>query len=337
MLAAVFAREGLLELQERSLPEIQNPDDLLIEVEGCGICGTDLHILDVPPAHPATAGVILGHEYLGRILATGRGVSSLKPGRRVAVAPNLWCGLCGFCRTGRVNHCEHFTTLGIFRDGGLAPYSVAPERACYPISAALPFQDAVWTEVLSCVISSVDHIKPLSGETVLVIGAGPAGALHALLFLAAGARVFVSDLKPKRLELLKKIGVHRTINVAEESLKEVARKDVALGFDAVVDCVGGELPGCLELVGVGGRISLFGMNSQASPRVPQDRITRKELTIYGSFVGVNTFPRAIEILEQGVIKPSSLISRVVSLDQIHCALQALREGEDMKIVIRHRS
>ena len=335
MLAAVFAREGELELQERPIPNLQKPDDVLIQVEGCGLCGTDLHILETPPGHPATSGVIMGHEYVGRVIEVGSGVVFLKSGDRVAVAPNLYCGQCRFCRGGLVNHCENFTTSGISRDGGLARYNVTPERACYSIATDLPFEEAVWTEVLSCVMNSVDRMKPLPGETALVIGCGPVGALHALLFLVSGTRVIISDLQPKRLELLRKVGVHRTVNVAEESLEQVVKKDNRFGPDLVVDCVGTQVSTCLDLARVGGRISLFGMNSQARPSVPQNEITRKELSIYGSYVGVNTFPRAIEILENRVIKPSVLISKSVALEEIKEAIDALRQGEEMKIVIRH--
>ncbi|HEX6288965.1 MAG TPA: alcohol dehydrogenase catalytic domain-containing protein [Herpetosiphonaceae bacterium] len=335
MLAAVFARPGVLELQQRPIPRIVNPDDVLIEVEGCGICGTDLHILEEPPGHPGTPGVIMGHEYIGRVLEVGPGVHFRRPGERVALAPNLNCGLCRFCRIGRPNHCENFSTLGIFRDGGLARYSVAPERACYPIADHVPFEDAVWTEVLSCVVNSVDNVKALPGQTAVVIGGGPVGALHALLFLAAGARVIVADVSQPRLDLLRRVGVHTTINVREADLSEAVRAETGFGAEIVVDAVGTQLGTSLDLARMGGRISLFGMNSQALPPVRQNTITRNELTIYGSYVGVNTFPRAITILEQGTIKPSCLISQVASLAEIHQALAALRDGAMMKIVIRH--
>ena len=131
------------------------------------------------------------------------------------------------------------------------------------------------------------------------------------------------------------MGVHRTVNVAEESLEQVVKNDNRFGPDLVVDCVGTQLSKCLDLARVGGRISLFGMNSQARPSVPQNEITRKELSIYGSYVGVNTFPRAIEILENRVIEPSVLISKSAALEEIKEAIDALRQGEEMKIVIRH--
>ena len=335
MLAAVFAREGTLSLQERPAPAIANPADVLLEVEGCGICGTDLHILDSPPGHPATPGCTLGHEYIGRVIETGSDVTSLKPGQRVAIAPNISCGVCRPCKAGRPNHCLRFTTLGIFRDGGLARYNVAPERACHPLSDALPFEDAIWTEVLSCVANSVDNVKPQPGETAVVVGGGPVGALHALLFRAAGARTIVTDVSASRLEMLAKVGIDRVVNAVSEDAAKAVKAECPDGADIVVDAVGTELDSALDLVRTGGRISLFGMNSRARPAVRQNAITRNELTIYGSYVGVNTFPRAIALLESGVIRPSVLLSEVVPLAQLPAALDRLRRGDAMKIAIRH--
>jgi len=335
MLAAVFAREGTLEMQERPAPSVAGPSDVLIEVEGCGVCGTDLHILETPPAHPATPGCILGHEYIGRVIETGPEVASLRVGQRVAVAPNISCGVCRSCKAGRPNHCVRFTTLGIFRDGGLARYNVAPERACHPLSDALPFEDAVWTEVLSCVANSVANVKPQPGETAVVIGGGPVGALHALLFRAAGTRVIVTDVSAARLQTLAAVGVHRVVNAATEAVKEAVQEVCPDGADIVVDAVGSELDAALDLVRTGGRISLFGMNSRARPAVRQNTITRNELTIFGSYVGVNTFPRAIALLESGVIHPSALLSEIRPLPELPSALERLRRGDAMKIVIRH--
>ncbi|MFQ5737762.1 MAG: alcohol dehydrogenase catalytic domain-containing protein [Acidobacteriota bacterium] len=333
MLSAVFAAEGVLELREHAVPVVRQPDDVLIEVEGCGICGTDLHILEVPPGHPATPGVILGHEYLGRVRAVGCDVNSLKLGTRVAVAPNLHCDRCQFCRAGFPNHCRNFTTLGIFRDGGLAPYNVAPERACHPLSQEVPFEDAVWTELLSCVTHSVSNVKPLVGETALVIGAGPVGALHAMLLQAGGVRVIVSDLQSVRRRLLADLGVQRTVNPNREDVREVIETECRLGADIVVDTVGSQFNLAVETARVGGRVSLFGMDSQARPTVCQNAITRKELTVYGSYVGAATFPSAIAILESGVIKPSRLISEVFPLQEVNRAIDSLRKGSMMKAVV----
>ena len=335
MLAAVLAAEGVLDMQQRPVPTLAHPSDVLLQVEGCGICGTDLHILQSPPGHPATHGTILGHEFIGRIIAAGGAVTTLRLGQRVAVAPNISCGLCGSCKAGRPNHCADFTTLGIFKDGGLAPYCVVPERACHPMADHVPFEDAIWVEVLSCVVNSVDTVRAVPGEIVLVLGGGPTGALHALLFAAAGATVIVSDVSDARLAVLRAAGITRTINPGREPLIEGVRAFAPAGADVVVDCVGNQLDAALDVTRTGGRISLFGMNSHARPAVRQNTITRNELTVYGSYVGVNTFPRAIAILERGVIRPSVLMSGVMKLEQLGEALDLLRSGTAMKVAIRH--
>lgn len=335
MRAAVFVGDGVLELQDREPPSVKKSDEVLLKVEGCGICGTDLHILEVPPGHPATPGVILGHEYIGRVLETGPEVTSLTAGDRVAVAPNISCGRCRFCRSGLSNHCSDFTTLGIFRDGGLALFNVAPEQSCFPLSDEVAFEDAIWTELLSCVMNSVDNVKIQPGETAVIMGGGSVGALHALLFLASGARVVVCDILSERLKLLHQLGVTHTIDIRNENLKKGAQQIAPVGADVVVDAVGTEFEACIDLARPGARISLFGMNSKAKPPVSQNNITRKELTVYGSYIGTHTFPRAIEILESGAIHPSQLISIISPLDEILETVEGLRAGAYLKAVIQH--
>jgi threonine dehydrogenase-like Zn-dependent dehydrogenase len=181
----------------------------------------------------------------------------------------------------------------------------------------------------------VDTVKALPGETVLVLGGGPTGALHALLFAAAGAKVIVSDMSDDRLGVLRAAGFAHTINPGRETLTEAVQAFAPDGAEIVVDCVGNQLDAALDLVRTGGRISLFGMNTHARPAVRQNTITRNELTVYGSYVGVNTFPRAIAILERRVITPSILISAVLPLDRLTDALDLLRSGKAMKVAIKH--
>src|SRR3989442_10417495 len=120
MEAHVFRAPGEWGLEAFPVPKIQKDDDVLLKVNAASICGTDLHILSVPPGHPATPGSILGHEYVATVTEVGRGVRDLAPGDRVVIDPNITCGLCQYCRLGLSNVCENMTTLGIFRHGGLA-------------------------------------------------------------------------------------------------------------------------------------------------------------------------------------------------------------------------
>ncbi|MGE5592374.1 MAG: alcohol dehydrogenase catalytic domain-containing protein, partial [Betaproteobacteria bacterium] len=113
MLAAVFEGSGRLAVKEVAVPVIRKDDEVLLKVEAASICGTDVHILEVPPGHPATPGSILGHEYVGTVLKAGPGVEGLQEGDRVVVDPNLTCGRCRYCRMGMPNMCENMTTLGI--------------------------------------------------------------------------------------------------------------------------------------------------------------------------------------------------------------------------------
>ena len=334
MLAAVFMGEGRLEIQTRPLPTMPEPDWVLIKNEGCGICGTDLHILAVPPSFEATRGAILGHEMVGEVVEIGPAVTEVAVGDRVTVAANLTCGLCRYCKAGKPLHCENWTTLGIHQDGGFAGYMTAPERSLHQVSKALPFEEAVWIEPLSCVVNCTDQVAIQPGQTAAVIGAGPIGLLHGLIFKAAGARVIISDIAPYRLEVARKIGLDIALNAKMESLYEAVMDATdALGAEVIVDAVGNQFGAILPLAAKQGKIALFGVNASAEPAVRQYDITRNELTIIGSFVGENTFPRAIQILESGAIKPSVMNSMILPLPDIFKGIDAARRGEAVKVIV----
>ena len=334
MLAAVFEGEGNLALKRVPIPEITKPGQVLLKVEGAGICGTDVHILEVPPGHPATPGVILGHEYVGRIVEVGQEVTTLQPGQRVVIAPNLTCGLCRYCRRGMPNHCLNFTTLGVYLDGGFAEYSVVPERACFPISDELPLEEAVFTELLSCVIGGTQRVGLQPGDSAVILGAGPVGLTFLLIFKAAGAgKIIVSEPAPFRADFARKLGADRVIDPRQEDLAEIVVRETGWGADVVVDAVGSLLSQALSLARRGGIVLLFGMNQRASGTVRQYDITRDELTIQGTFIGVNTFSPAIQMLESGALKPSTLITHRLPLGRIEDGIAALRAGEAIKVLL----
>ncbi len=335
MLAAVFAGPGQLKLEERPVPRIQAPDQVLLEVEGAGICGTDLHILEVPPGHPATVGAILGHEYVGRVIEVGPKVSDYKPGDRAVVAPNLACGCCEACLAGRPNQCAHFTTLGIYLDGGFARYNVAPRAALHRLSQELPVEEAVFTELLSCVVGGTTRTALEPGEDVAILGAGPVGLMFALVLKSMGAgRIYVSDMVPLRLEVAARIGC-APIDVRQgDAVAQIRERTGGLGVQVVVDAVGALMDQAVAVAAVGGRVVLFGMNDRARPAVHQYDVTRRELSLLGTFIGIHTFPRAIRMLERGVVKPSALLSAVMPLAEALAAFERLRKGEAIKIMLK---
>jgi threonine dehydrogenase-like Zn-dependent dehydrogenase len=322
--AAVLADVGTLAVQERAEPTLGADDEVLLDVEACGICGTDLHILSRPPSHPANVGVVLGHEFVGIVAKVGSAVRGVAPGDRVAVAPNLWCGECSWCRRGFRNQCENGTTYGIFIDGGLAPRVTVKARACHPLSKELPPHVAALTEPLSTVVHGARQANVFPGESAVVIGAGPIGAMFCGLLDAAGATVTAIEPTPERARLARELGAVEV--VSPDQVED-------LTADVVVDTVGSQLATALRLVARGGRVLLFGMNTQARAEVAQSQITRDEVTIFGSYVGQDVFPVAIRLLEQRRIPFERLVTHTVSVDELPGAVEELRAGRALKVEV----
>jgi len=333
MLAGVFVREGVLEVQTRQVPTLPAEDWVLIDLEGCGVCGTDLHILATPPAVAAVPGTILGHEVVGNVVQIGSAVTTVEVGDRVTVAANLTCGLCRYCKAGKPLHCENWTTLGIHQDGGFAGFMTAPERALYKVSKSLPFEEAAWIEPLSCVVTATDKAAIQPGQVATVIGAGPIGILFGLVFKAAGAKVIIADIAPARLNMAKKAGLDVAVNVKKDSLDGVVAAETGGWWaEVVVDAVGTQLGTAVKLATKQGKVVSFGINESALPPVNQYTITRNELTVIGTFVGEYTFPRAIQILESGAVKPS-VMNTVLPLPDILTGIEAAHKGEIVKAIV----
>ena len=334
MKAAVFADVGTVALEERPEPLIERAEEVVLDVEACGVCGTDLHILDVPPTHPATVGVVLGHEIVARVADVGDGVLSLRVGDRVVVAPNLWCGQCAWCRRGLRNQCENATTVGIFVDGGLAPHVRVPARACHPIADHLPPHVAALAEPLSTVVHGAREARVFPGENAVVVGAGPVGLMFTALLAAGGARVLVVEPAEERAALARAMGADVVLDPRRDELPAAVGDETSgLGAGVVIDAVGSQLSTALDLVGKGGRIVLFGMNTHARTEIAQTKITRDELTVVGTYVGQDVFPDAIRILESGRIDFEPLVTHRVSVDDVERALDELRAGRAAKVEV----
>ena len=340
MQAGIFAQEGVLEVGARPEPSLADvaPDWVKLEIEACGICGTDLQILNVPPGYPAPPDTVLGHEFAGRIAEAGPAVAHFRAGDRVTVAPNLTCHelnrpLCRQCRLGRPNHCANWTTIGIHRDGGFARFLLAPEKALFRVAEDLPVANAIWIEPLSCVLGGYNRFDISSEALGVVIGAGPIGILHGMLLKATGVRVLISDLSPFRLAKARRAGLDVTVDARTEDLgaavKEASEQQ---GADLVVDAVGGQLDAAVECAGMMGQICCFGINA-ARPTVNQYLVTERELTIFGTYVGVNTFPQAIEILETGTLNPSVLNHAFLPLSELAAGFDVCRKGEAVKVAV----
>jgi len=334
MKAAVFEALGELKLKTVPIPQIKNNDEVLLKVEAASICGTDMHILHVPPGAPANVGTILGHEYIGEIIETGSDVSNFSVGDRVVLDPNISCGRCYYCSIGKTNMCENVTVLGIFIDGGFAEYNVAPAKALFKISKDVPTEVAIFAEPLACVVNSMHKIQLDVGENALVLGAGPIGLYFTQLLKASGAgKIFVAEISTARAKYAYESGATRVINPHEESLEEIIQSETADGVDVSIDAVGVLINEALQCTRRGGRVLLFGQNYQARQEICQNDITRKDLTVIGNYISQHQFPATVKILERSILPLEKLVTHKLPLERIEEGIEAMRKGEAIETII----
>lgn len=335
MTGVVFEGEGRINIGEMPIPQLKNDNDVLIKVEAASICGSDIQILKVPAGHPANKGIILGHEYVGRVVEAGKDAKNVSVGDRVAIEPAITCSSCVFCRMGSPNMCLNSTTLGVYTDGGFAEYSVVPASVVHKVCLDLPPEDAVFAEPLSCVANAMDRLKPKLADTVLVLGAGPIGLLFAKLLKAAGVgKIYISEISPYRKEMAAKCGFKNIIDPSRENVEDIICSMTKIGADVVIDCVGSLMDQALRCVRKGGKILLFGLNSTAHNDIKPFDIVHKEVEIIGSFIARYTFPAAIRILEEKVIDVKDLITHTFGIKDFEKGLEVMRSGEAIKVIIK---
>jgi len=335
MQAAVFMGNGRLELQSRPVPSIQKRDDVLLRVTAASICGSDIQILNVPPGHPATVGAILGHEYTGEVLEVGSDVHHVKPGDHVIPSPDLRCGYCYYCQRGLTHMCENRTTLGIYLDGGFAPYNIAPARAVFKVSESVPADIAAIGEPLMCALSGISQLGIRPGDAVVVLGAGPLGLLFALLARMCGAgKVIVSEPAEGRRSRAASLSMDLIVNPKEQDLRKIVLDATPRGADIVIDAVGSLFGQAIEVTRHAGKILLFGVNTRAETTLHQFALIDRQLTVFSSYIFPNEmFPTMINVLESGLLPLEQLITHRLPLAQIHEGVRLSRSGEAVKVII----
>lgn len=334
MLAAVFEGEGRLTLKEVPVPKIERSDQLLLKVEAVSICGTDVHIVEVPPGYAATPNTILGHEFVGKVVEAGSGVPHLHVGDRVVVNPNEFCGVCVYCRKNLPNECEKIVALGIHANGAFSEYCRVSGKVAYQISKDVPAEYAACAEPLACVINGTQKVNVQPGETTTVVGAGPIGLLMAMMFKAAGAgKVIIAERVPYRVEHARKMNIGRVVDVNMENLKEVVTEETGIGADVVADVVGSQLSSAIDLARKGGKVLVFGVNTKAIAQFHQCDVTFKELQVLGTWLANATFPEAVRILESRVLDIEGLITHRMLLKEVHKGLELLGKGEAIKVIL----
>ncbi|MFD4634448.1 zinc-dependent alcohol dehydrogenase family protein [Streptomyces sp. NPDC058284] len=304
------------------------PRDVVVEVAACGLCGTDLHILqgEFAPTLP----VVPGHEFAGEVVALGSEVRTLAVGDRVAVDPSLHCHECRYCRDGRGNLCERWAAIGVTTAGGAAQYAVAPAANCVRLPDHVRTEDAALIEPLSCAVRGYDVLRARLGSHVLIYGSGTMGLMMLELAKRTGAAsVDVVDLNPDRLATARRLGVSGSAASADELERPQ-------GWDVVVDATGNAaaIQDGLERVAKAGTFLQFGVADYAT-RVNIDpyRIYNQEITITGSMAVLHSYERAAELFAGGVLDPDVFISDRLPLTEYPGALDRFAAGLGRKIVV----
>lgn len=327
MKAAVVTGPGRCEVLEIADPA-PGPGQVVVGVDLCGVCGTDLHVVD--GEHPSVRyPVVPGHEFSGRVVATGAGVDPSLTGATVVVDPMVYCGQCRECRAGWSNLCARGGGLGTTADGAFAEYVVVQAMQCQLVPAGVPSTWAPLTEPLSCCLHSLDRIGSVVGADVLIFGAGPAGLLLARLMTLGGARVDVLEQRPDRRQAAVAFGADRTAG-------EVGQLEQAGGWQVVVDATGSPsaIQQGLSLVRRAGTFAIFGVSSaEARVTLSPYEVFSRELTIIGSNSVRHTFGRAIALLAGGDFPIDKLITTPVPLDDIGTALGQARRGDGLKVTV----
>lgn len=334
MQAAIFKSQGKLVLEEVDIPKILKEDDVIIKVEAVSICGTDLHILAIPPNFEAKPGTILGHELSGTIIEVGRLVKDLKVGDKVVVDPNEYCGLCEYCKMGLTNLCLNIIPFGVTVDGGFSEYTKTASKVIHKIPDNLSFEVASLTEPLADVINATRKLCIQPWETVVIWGAGPIGQLFLKLLNLNGAfNIMLIEVSDYRTDLAIKNGAKMVINPNKENIEEIIYKETKIGADIVIDTVGSLFGDSINIVRKGGKILLFGCNTSHISNIKQFNLTYNEIQVISNFISGCFFPQAIKLNASGKLELGKMITHKFKLKEIHKGIELLQLGKALKVII----
>ncbi|MFF7154220.1 alcohol dehydrogenase catalytic domain-containing protein [Streptomyces sp. NPDC008139] len=327
MKAAVISSPGVVGIEIVDDPA-PGPRDVVVQVAACGLCGTDLHILqgEFAPTLP----IVPGHEFAGEIVAVGSEVRELTVGDQVAVDPSLYCHECHYCRIGRSNLCERWNAIGVTVPGGAAEFAVAPVANCVKLPEHIRTVDAALIEPLSCAVRGYDILRSQLASHVLIYGSGTMGLMMLELAKRTGAAtVDVVDINEERLTTATALGCSQVATNADE----IARPR---GWDVVIDATGNAqaIQDALDRVGKGGTFLQFGVADYAArATIEPYRIYNQEITITGSMAVLHSYERAAELFAGGVLDPEVFISDRLPLVDYASALERFKAGKGRKIQV----
>ena len=333
MKALVLKEYNRLEYEEVPDPVV-GPEDVLIRVKACGICGSDVHGMDgstgrrIPP-------ITMGHEASGVVAETGARVTSWKAGEHVTFDSTISCGTCRFCQRGQVNLCDHRRVLGVScaeyrQEGAFAEYVAVPAHTLYRVPEDLSFERAAMVEAVSIAVHAVGRARILLNDSALVVGVGTIGVLVVqALRLAGCGRIIAVDLDQERLDLACRLGADGGLRAdARDAASTVRSRCGGAGADLAFEVVGREETLALALAGLrkGGALTLIG-NLSRSVALPLQEVVTRELSLHGSCASAGEYPTCLDLLARGKVRVDELISAVVPLAEGASWFGRLHRGE----------
>lgn len=342
MKALLLTQYKQLEYVDFPDPEY-GPDDLLVRVRACGICGSDIHGFDgssgrrVPP-------LVMGHEASGDVAAVGANVKDFKVGDRLTFDSMISCGRCSFCASGEINLCDNRQVMGVSpgdyrRHGAFAEYVTVPRRIAFRLPDAVKYEHAAMVEPVSVVVHATNLAPRKLGQTAVVVGTGMIGLLAVQSLKAAGyGRVYAIDLEDRKLEIAKQLGADAGINPKNtDAVKAIQDLTGGRGVDLAMECVGATIPvqTAIACVRKGGSVTLVG---NITPKIDlnlQSVVTR-EITLYGSCASAGEYPECLDLISRGVIQVAPIISALVPLSEGASWFDRLygHDPELMKVILQ---
>lgn len=345
MKAAVLRAPNFLEVGEIATPEA-GPGELILAIKASTVCGTDLRILSGKKTKGVRFPSIIGHEFSGIVVETGSGVSGFKNGDRVCMDPVIPCRACNYCKAGLENVCMNRQAMGYEFDGGFAEFVRIPAIALtsgnvFKMPNGMSFEAAALSEPLACCINGQKNAQVKLGDTVVILGAGPIGLMHAALARVAGARqVIVSEPNSSRREAALERGVNFACDPTKENLVDfVKKKTDGLGADVVILAIG--VPAlaneALNVVRKGGRVNLFAGFSQGDmSTIDVNLIHYNEITVTGaSALTRQGYEMALNMLSTGQIDATSLITHRYDVSDSLAAFDTAASGSALKVAIHN--
>jgi D-arabinitol dehydrogenase (NADP+) len=327
-----------------AVTEIPTPEagagEVRIKADQVGVCGTDLHIHEGD--FNAVFPLIPGHELVGVVDQLGEGATRFRVGEQVTINPNVYCGHCDYCLSGRLILCENLQGYGSNFPGFFAEQVIVPENLVFSVEG-LPKDTAVFTEPAACAMHGLESLQLRPGSSVLVFGAGPTGLLLAQLIASGGASsVTVAAPTQFKLDTATGLGIDRTVQISRDDADgNIAKLRAASpggdGYDVVVEATGSTRIGdmCVPLTRNGGTVLIYGVTrAEEVVKFHPFDVFRREITIKGSFAEITSFAAAIAALRGGRAKTDGIITHRFSLDDYGKALDALEHDPSVhKVVI----